>query len=419
MLRAASLAVSFVCPLAAQVVPEANEPNGSVATATALPCGAEGAGALGAGDADWWALTLTAPSELFVETLPGAGVQVGDTIVTLFDGGGAPLRSNDDGVLSGFYSQLHVAELAAGTWFVAVEGGAAAIAGGSYRLDVRCGPLVATGSATLVAEGPENNDPRSGGIATNVPLDARIAGTLSSTGTGGDHDFFRFVLLQPSLVRARVAATATHPSATKAADPVLALYSDGTAPTLLASGFASSAPDVWDAELVVRLPAGFHQIAIRGWDGSDPGSYYLDLRRVQAGTASVAAGGCGGRSLGLPATNVGPGAPLVLEQPRLGRTWTLHGSGLGSNGVVVHAYGVTPVNVDLTAFGAPGCFLDVVWIDLPLLLADAAGEAVIELPLGEDPSLLGVVLVDQLGVLDFSNPLGITTSNSVAGVIGH
>lgn len=419
-----SRGIPFVFLLAAaavaQQVPEGNEPNSSPVTATALPCGAEGVGQLGtAVDVDWWSLVLTAPSELFAETMPGSGSQVGDTILTLLDAGGAPLRTNDNGVGAGHYSRLHVPLLAAGSYFLAVERGAQAAPSGSYLLDVRCASPAASGSALLVGEGPENNDPRSGGTPTTVPIDSRCSGTLSSTGPAGDWDFYRFTLLQPSLLRMRVDATAAHPGTPRADDPVLYLYADGAPPVLLASAFAGSDYGVWNAELVARLPAGVYQVAVRGWQDSIAGSYYLDLRRVAAASASTNPGGCAGRMLDLLRTNSGPGAPLALERPVIGRTYSLVGSSLGSNGICIHVYGVTPVNVDLTGLGAPGCFLDVSWIDMVLLFADAAGTLSVVLPLGEDPTLLGVPLVNQLGVLDFSNPLGITTSNSVTSVIGY
>jgi hypothetical protein len=420
MLRGPIACVLWSVPSLAQQVPEAVEPNNTAATATPLPCGAEGVGVLGtAVDVDWWAITLTAPRELFVETMPGGGTQIGDTILTLSDAGGAPLRTNDNGVGSGAYSRLHVPELAAGTYVIAVERGAAAAPTGSYLLDVRCAAVVASGGAPLVAEGLENNDPRSGGTPTTVPVGARCSGTLSATGPGGDWDFYRFTLLEPSLLRARVDGTVAHPTTPRTDDPVLYLYADGSPPVLLASAAAGSDYGVWDAELVVRLSAGVYQVAVRGWQDSPAGSYYLDLRRVLAAGAATNAGGCAGRTLDLLRTNVGPGAPLALERPVIGRTYSLWGSGLGGNSIVVHAYGVTPVSVDLAAVGAPGCFLDVSWIDIVPLFADAAGTAAVVLALGEDPSLLGVPLVNQLGVLDFSNALGITTSNSVTAVMGY
>jgi hypothetical protein len=412
--------IVFAASAAAQQVPEGTEPNSTVGTATSLPCGAEGTGTLGSTvDVDWWSFTLVTPTELFAETLPGMGTQIGDTILTLLDAGGAPLRTNDNGIGAGYYSRLHAPELAAGTYLLAVERGAQAALAGSYLLDLRCGPLPGSTGATLVAEGAENNDPRTGGTPTTVPVDSRCTGTLASTGPAGDWDFYRFTLLQPNVLRVRVDATAGHPSTPRTDDPVLYLYSDGAPPVLLASAFASADYGVWDAELVVRLAAGVYQVAVRGWQDSIAGSYYLDLRRVLAANATTNAGGCAGRTLDLLRTNIGPGAPLGLERPAIGRTYSLLGSGLGSNNPVAHAVGITQVSVDLTSFGAPGCFLDVDFIALLPLLADAAGMAAVTLPLGEDPSLLGVLLVDQLGVLDFSNTLGITTSNSVTAVMGY
>ncbi len=420
MLRSPLLSILLAVAPVAQQVPEGAEPNSSLGTATVLPCGAEAVGNLGTTtDVDWWSFTLATARELFAETMPGSGTQVGDTILTLLDVGGAPLCTSDNGVGAGFYSRLHMPLLPAGTYLLAVERGASAAPAGSYLLDLRCAAPVASGSAVLVGEGPENNDPRSGGTPTTLPIDSRCSGTLSSTGSGGDWDFYRFTLLQPNLLRVRVDATAGHPSTPRADDPVLYLYSDGAPPVLLASAFAGSDYGVFDAELVARLPAGVYQVAVRGWQDSIAGSYYLDLRRVLAASATTNAGGCAGRMLDLLRTNSGPGAPLGLERPVIGRTYSLLGSGLGSNSLCVHAYGVTPVNLDLGFVGAPGCFLDVDWIDIAPLFADAAGTASVVLALGEDPSLLGVPLVNQLGVLDGSNPLGITTSNSVTAVMGY
>lgn len=420
MWRGSLSSVLLAAAALTQQVPEGTEPNSSVGTATALPCGGEGSGTLGTTvDVDWWSFTLTAPAELFAETMPGTGTQIGDTILTLLDAGGAPLRTNDDGIGAGFYSRLHAPELAAGSYLLAVERGAQAAPTGSYLLDLRCAPLPGATGATLVGEGPENNDPRSGGTPTTVPVPSRCTGTLTSTGPGGDWDFYRFTLLQPNVLRVRVDATAGHPSTPRADDPVLYLYGDGAPPTLLAAAFAGTDYGVWDAELVVRLPAGSYQVAVRGWQDSIAGSYYLDLRRVLAADAATNAGGCGGRMLDLLRTSIGPGAPLALERPVIGRTYSLLGSGLGSNAVVAHAVGITQVSVDLTNFGASGCFLDVDYIALLPLLADAAGMAAVPLPLGEDPSLLGVPLIAQLGVLDFSNQLGVTTSNSVSAVMGY
>ena len=420
MARSSGLLLCIAASLPAQQTAEGSEPNSAVATATTLPCGREGTGTIGtASDVDWWRIVIAATTDLSVETAPGSGVQIGDTVLTLLDASGAPLRSADNGIAAGLYSRLHVPGLAAGTYFVAVERGASAALSGTYVLDVRCNVPAALGAPAIVNEGAENNDPRSGGVPTSIVPDVRIDGQLSSTGPAGDHDFYRFVLSEHAFVRATVAATATHPSPPVTDDPVLHLFDDGTPPVLLASSFAGTGFTNYDAELAVWLPPGTYQLAIRGWRGRPAGRYYLDVRTTTGARAATNAGGCAGRQLEVPRTNIGPGAPLPIERPVIGRTYALQGSGLGGNGIGIHIFGVTPAALDLTGFGAPGCMLHVVWIDLVAFLTDAAGNAPVVLVLSEDPSLLGVPLETQVAVLDASNALGLTFSNSVSAVIGN
>lgn len=416
--------VAFVlCTTAAvigQQVPEAAEPNATVATATVLACGREGTGTLAnATDVDWWKVVVAATADVTIETAPGPSPQIGDTVLTLLDATGAPLRSADNGVAAGLYSRLVVDHLAAGTYFVAVERGASAATTGSYAIDLRCAPPVVLAAPPIVNESAEPNDPRTGGTPTAITPDVRINGQLTTTGPAGDTDFYRFTLTEPGFVRATVAATATHPQSPIADDLVLYVYDNAVPPQPLASSFAASGFGAFDTELAVWLPAGTFQIAIRGWRNSTAGRYYLDVRKTIGARAATNVGGCGGRQLDVLQTNVGPGAPIALERPVVGRTYSLQGSGLGAASLGVHIFGVTPAALDLGGVGAPGCTLRVVWIDLLAFVADAAGNAPIVLVLGEDPTLLGVPLETQVAVLDGSNPLGFTFSNSVSALIGN
>jgi len=404
----------------AQQTAENAEPNSSHATATVLACGGEGAGTLAnAADVDWWKVVLATTADVSIETAPGPTPQIGDTVVTLLDATGAPLRSADNGVAAGLYSRMQIDGLPAGTYFVAIERGASAATSGSYALDVRCAPPAVPGALPIVNEGAENNDPRTGGVPTAITPDVRINGLLSTTGPAGDHDFHRFTLTEPAFVRATVAATATHPTPPVADDLVLYLYDNGAPPQLLASSFAGTNFGAFDAEIAVWLPAGTWQIAVRGWRNSIAGRYYLDVRKTPGARAVTNPGGCFGRTLEVPTTNIGPGAPLALERPVIGRTYTLRGSGLGASGIGVHMFGIVPASLDLTAFGAPGCTLGLEWIDLLVFFADAAGTTPIVLVLTEDPTLLGVPLETQLGVLDAAVPLGLTFSNTVSALIAN
>ncbi|MBZ0152539.1 MAG: hypothetical protein K8J09_13515 [Planctomycetes bacterium] len=414
-----ALAVFAGSWLPAQVA-EGPEPNDSVATATTLGCGAQALGVLAnANDADWYRLVLTAPAVLRCETGPGAGGEIGDTTLVLLDAGGAPLAANDDGVGVGYYSRLTTKTLAAGTWFVAVHAGPQALASGSYSFDVRCTASTLVAPTTIVNEGVEPNDPRLGGTATTVLPTVRCNGILSSTGGGGDYDFYRVILFGETFLQARVSATATHPTTPRADDPVLYLFDGSSPPQLLAGPFRGTTYGLDDAAFDLRLPGGIYHVAVRGYEGSIAGRYYLDLHQSLGASATTHAGGCGGRTLGLRATAVGPGAPMGLERPVLGTTYELFGSGLGAFGITLHVVGFQATNVDLTPFGAVGCTLEVVWVDLPGQLADALGQTTFVVTLPDSVSLLGATLESQLAVLDGSNPLGVTLSNRVSAVAGN
>ncbi|MFY9342941.1 MAG: PPC domain-containing protein [Planctomycetota bacterium] len=415
----AALLLPAVAALAQQV-PEGAEPNATTATATVLPLGREAFGTLSTlADADWYRLTLVATTDLRLETGPGPGTQLGDTFLVLLDGAGNVLRSNDHGVAAGFYSRLYANALSPGTYYAAVEAGTAAVAGGSYTLDVRGAVALSLAPPPTVNEGPENNDPRTGGTPTTVTLPARCNGVVSTAGNGGDWDFYRFTLSSESFVQVRVAATATHPSTPRLDDPVLYLFDGASPPALVAGPFRATSFATWNAAGDLRLAAGTWQVAIRGWAGSVAGSYWLDIHRSDGARATVHPGGCGGRVATVATTNSGPGAPAVVERPAIGTTWAVRGSNLGAGGFVFHVVGFASTWIDLGPFGAPGCALEVAYVDTPLQLADAAGATTFAVGLPESGSLLGVTLESQLAVFDLSNPLGLTFSNRVSAVLGN
>lgn len=412
----------FVFPMAlvAQQVLEGAEPNSTLATATTLACGAEAIGVLtSAADVDWYKVTLTATSDLRIATGPGASAQIGDTTLTLLDGTGAPLLFNDDGVRCGNWSQLVCRNLVAGTYGIAVERGPLGAASGSYALDVRCLVPASVVAPAIVNEGVENNDPRTGGTATVVTLPARCNGQVSTVGTAGDWDFWRFTLANETFVQLRVSGTATHPQTPRLDDPVVYVYDTAVPPNVVAGPLFGSDFAVYDAAFDVRLPPGSYQVAIRGWVGSTAGRYYLDLATSGGAAVDVGVGGCGGRVLAVGTSNSGPGAPLAIERPTIGTTWTVVGQSLGANGLAMHVVGFAPVLLDLTPLGAPGCTLEVDYVAVIPQLADALGSARFVTPLAEAPSLLGAQLVSQAAVLDFSNALGVTLSNRVTATVGN
>ncbi|MFT4514160.1 MAG: hypothetical protein ACI89X_002413 [Planctomycetota bacterium] len=423
LLAIATLAIathaSCGASLRAQRIPEGAEPNATSGSATLLASGQEAIANLSSVlDEDWFRIVLTATTDLRVQTGPTWSGEIGDTVLTLLDASGGPLRANDDGVDAGYYSNLYAKNLSAGTYYLAVTAGTNAAPTGGYLLDMRAELATSPGSLLIANEGAENNDPRTGGTATNILAPIRCNGDLATTGHAGDWDFWRVLSFGDQMLRIRVAGTANHPNA-PADDVVVYLFDGATPPNQVAGPFFASDRDTWDHAIDVRITGGFHHLAVRGVEGSLPGSYYVDLATRAVSTATVFAGGCGGRTLGLPVTSLGAGAPLSLESAFLGMSYSVEGANLGSNGFAFHVVGLAPTFVDLTPFGAIGCALEVVYVDTAFQFADLIGRATWTVAVPDHGSLIGTTLHSQAAVLDLSNPLGITISNRVATTIGN
>jgi hypothetical protein len=421
-LHALTILTVFAAALPAQQVQEAAEPNQTSGTATPLVPGQQARGHLGApgGDVDWYRIVLGAAADVTAFTAPAGTSAANDTVLTLRDGAGAFVRSNDDGIATGGWSELTAAALPAGTYYLVVAHFDAVAGQGSYTLDVRAAAPAAAGSAGPIAnEAAENNDPRSGGTPAFVAPGARCNGTLATTGANGDWDFWRVSFGQETHLRARVAGTATHPNTPRADDLVLYLYDVATPPVLMAGPFYATNFGAWDTAFDARLPAGSYQIAVRGYPGSLAGRYYLDLFTTPAAAVVVGGGACHGRVLDIATVAAGLPAPRRLEAPVFGTTWVLAGSNLGPGAPMFVIVGFAPSSFDLGPLGAPGCSVRVAPLSTSLLLADAGGGAEVVFVVPEDLTLLGLPLHHQLAVLDGSNPLGLSTSNSLIGVIGR
>lgn len=411
--------VAGLSSLLAQRIPEGAEPNATTGTATLLLSGQEVSASLSSVvDEDWFRIVLTGSTDLRLQTGPTLSSDIGDTVLTLLDASGGPLRANDDGVDTGFYSNLFAKALPAGTYYVAITAGANASPTGGYLLDFRAEPATTISSLLIANEAAENNDPLTGGTATNIFAPIRCNGDLATTGHAGDWDFWRILSFGDQMLRIRVAGTANHPNM-PADDVAVYLFDGATPPNKVAGPFFASDLDTWDHAIDIRITGGFHHLAVRGVEGSQPGSYYVDLATRAVSTATVFAGGCGGRTLALPQTALGAGAPLSVESAFLGMSYSVEGSNLGSNGFAFHVVGLLPTFVDLTPFGAVGCALEVVYVETTFQFADLAGRATWTITVPDDVSLIGTSLHSQAAVLDLSNPLGITISNRVATTIGH
>ena len=151
-------------------------------------------------------------------------------------------------------------------------------------------------------------------------------------------------------------------------------------------------------------------------------------------TAAANAAGCGT-----------PGVPTIgrvgsWEQPVIGQTFVqrvTNLNGLGNLGLIVlgtsGALGPSgapagspqsvynPQPLDLTLFGAPGCFLNVNQLDIQVLIGNASGTADFVLPTPGDLALIGFVLFSQPCKWDFGTPvnaLGIQPGNWSRTILG-
>lgn len=162
--------LAFAPSLLAQRIPEV-EPNGTNATAQAIPVGAQIDCNLAAGEQDWFSFTLPAATRIRIHTT-GA-----DTRIALLDGTGTIYRAIDDD--SRTSTQVYASELqlniAAGTYMIQVVGFTATIAG-LYSLEIgELTPVVYTGSEVEPNDSHLNATP-TGVLGTGAK---KFHGTLS------------------------------------------------------------------------------------------------------------------------------------------------------------------------------------------------------------------------------------------------
>lgn len=425
-----SLAVCLlVCSAPAQGVLEAAEPNGSIATATALATGQQGYGDITAGDEDWFRITLASDQDYKVWTAPGFSGQIGDTRVRLLDAQGVELRDVDGGstLTHGFYTAF-TGTLAAGDYFVAVRGQIGTMVG-SYTLDVVLAPLgtywgPGSGVPHLIIEFPEDNDPRNaGGVATashhnsvNVGAISVATPSASYIDPFADYDFFEFTVIFSATLEMEV-----NPATTSINDTVIFLV-DGSY-NLLA--FDDDNGTGLLSKLSWPVTPGTYSAVIKS---RDPGFYSLDLGVVSqlpvgVGTVTIRSGGCAGSAatplLGTRLSSTGLG--VRPELPILGSTFYVDGQLMPANAPLLRVIGLDPLSspFDLSGLGAPGCQIEVDPIDQSFALADGNGVDFWGLGSPASIAFVGLTIEQQLVVLDAgANALGLSTSNRVSSVFG-
>ncbi|MBK8095847.1 MAG: hypothetical protein IPK26_01995 [Planctomycetes bacterium] len=419
------------------------EPNDSAATATALALGAQAYGDITTGvldDWDYFAITLTAPTDLRAWTAPGFTGQIGDTRLALTDAVGNVLAEVDDGSTAthGYYSILTVGDLAPGNYCLRVRGYDPSTLG-SYTLDVVAAPrgtYAPVYTLSPISEHAEPNDPRqSFGVNTISAPFTRNSGTTSGGGVdgagfaigGADYDFYRVIVPTPGLYTFSTLATPLTASAPLVDDTVVFL-AIATPPgyTAIASNddFNGGPYSQFTYDITV---AGTYYVAVKGYFGTSIGNYVLDIvgptAPLPTGPTSVTihGGGCAG-SAGTPTLGVRPstfGFTVAPEKPLLGTTWTIDLANVPANAPIIRCIGLVVVSpLDLTPFGAPGCIIEPTDVT-DFGIAEPGGYFWWQVPLPMTLSLTGLPLEQQVVVLDpAANAAGVSVSNRVACVGG-
>lgn len=404
---------------AAQGLPEFPEPNDTPSTATLFAPGLQAQGDLTAGDKDWFLFVLNAPSDLLAMTGWTVGTTTDlDTTMTLFESDGVTIvGANDDRGLDR-YSRLELQSVPANTptnpFYLLEVRHFQAGGTGSYVLDLR-----AKSGTPSVSETAEPNDPRlPASAATPAAIDSLHNGVLtvgsaatSFTSTTADYDFYQLNITAPVTLEFETKdsqispATDTVIHVCDAAFTRITFDDDGGGLALSRLVFTFTIP-------------GTYYVVVAGYGASTGvGAYQLAIRS-EGPTFVEFPGGCTGSS-GSPHLSVrGGGNPTEL--PWLGTEFYVDETILPANGIYVRLLGLSslPAPLDLTAFGAPGCLLEINRLTSELGFADPNGTGFWRVGLPVRPGLVGVQLHYQLAVLDAgANALGLTMSNRAVATV--
>ncbi len=138
----------------------------------------------------------------------------------------------------------------------------------------------------------------------------------------------------------------------------------------------------------------------------------------QAGLYTTFGAGCAGtagvaQNLATPAPRIGQSSTITLSPVPAPAVAILL---IGSSNTFSTSFG--PLPLDLTAFGAPGCF-GRVSDDVAQFFTIGSGSAAVPLAVPNDPFFVGVQLFTQAVVFDSVNALGLVLSDAAAMTIGN
>lgn len=380
-------------------------------------------------DADWWSFTLTTRSVVQAVCMDDGGVpQLDNTLVGFFNN--SPGNTTAFGTTSFIstshraFNLAHQGMLAPGNYAIQVSSATSTAAGtapwnyvktGKYALRTRA---IAMPGLNVVGETPEPNN--NAAAAPILTLGDSAAGNTTGSADG---DWYGFVANGGTTI----AAMCETPGAGGVAGTTLRLYNADGVVVTTAGGTSTT-----HARLITTLAVG--------------GIYYLEVAgAVLASTGNYVLNTGSTDALFVPSTftqqpastNACPGSngnrPIMAsasgERPALGSNYVLRVERALANTLVVPVFGFSntvangtlPLPFDLTALGAPGCFVRVDPAITFGLVTDANGLAFLDLAFPANPALRGTTFYGQSLCFDpfvTGNTLQLTVSNDSRIVVG-
>ena len=380
-------------------------------------------------DADWWSFTLTQRSIVQAVCMDDGGVpQLDNTRLAFFaDNGGSWTAFGTASFITTShraFNLAHTGMLAPGNYAIEVSSATSTAAGtapwnyvktGKYALRTRA---IALPGASVIPEAAEPNN----SAATAAFLSLGDDATGNTTGSG-DGDWYGFAVGSGITIAAMCEAAAS----SGVAGTTLRLYdSNGVA---IATGSGSSTTH---GRLVTTIAVGgIYYLEVAGAVLASSGNYVLHTGFVDAmfvpstfNQQPASTNACLGSNGNRPILQSASG-----EKPALGSNYVMRVERALANTIVVPmvgfsntlAYGSLPLPFDLTALGAPGCFVRVDPAVTFGLFTDGAGNAFLDLAFPATPSARGTTFFLQALCFDpflAGNTLQLTVSNDSKVVVG-
>jgi hypothetical protein len=410
---ATTITVSIVAPYA----PLVPEPAGGLVT-------------INAGDEDWYMITLTTQSNLWIQVTEGQDTCIPRSRFEIYDALGAPVNAATLGLQSGNSSDFNFRQSLlrvwpAGVYHVVIKQtnstgtiGTTLSPFQNYRLELLVQPMH---TGATVPEGAEPNST----AATATPLAPGQVGTGNislNTGTDVSDWWGPFTFNGPRVI--------TYQTTQGAGSPLLdstIIVRDGVTGAALItvmSGNILTTTSHARSTTIGSLPLTFYlEVMSPGAAAGQSGDYRLEvssidvLPYVSAGYAIFAANtACGIVPRPVLSTQ------FTNERPTLGTTFSRSVGVTPASApcILVQGFVALPTAFDMTPLGAPSCTVNVTPTTTTFFVADPSGTTILNQNTPTSLALRGLPVFEQVAVLvPAANALGIQVTNFARQILGE